>query len=157
MTIPSVVLHPGELSRANRYRHHEQNPDRPADQRHPFHTHQVGNRKFHSDRKHQQNDADFGKHLERVQVREMRAWRERADDDPAQNKANDQRQPKAPCHESPDDGGQKYVSQIAKENRIGFHFYLSRLRSSQTPKSSVPNKKVKARPAVICAGRAVWS
>ncbi len=121
MTSPSVSAPSRQFSHPDRNSQHHQNPDGRPDQRNPLHTEQIRDGELDSDRKHQQNDADFGKHLEGMQIRNMRPRRERADRDPAQHESQDQRQSEPPSHQPPDHRSQEDVSQIAKQYRVRFH------------------------------------
>src|SRR5271155_13002 len=67
-----------------------------------------------------------------MQVGKVRAWGERADYDTSNHEAQNQRQAEAPCQQPSQHGGQKYVGQIAKQNRIGFHFLSLPAASPET-------------------------
>src|SRR6202167_2139492 len=74
----------------------KQNAERAAAEGDPFHAHQVRDGKFHADREHQQDDADFGENFEGVQVGDLDSGSEGADYDAAQDEAEDEREFQAP-------------------------------------------------------------
>src|SRR5580658_6766188 len=94
---------------AERERHREQNAECAAAEGDPFHAQQVGDGKFHADGKHQQDYADFGEYFEGVQVGDVHAGSEGADDDAAKDEAEDQGEFQAPGYEPAQDGGEEDV------------------------------------------------
>ena len=109
ITKPVVIVHPA--IHAERTPNPIDNGDsqRATAERDPFHAHQVGNRKLDADREHQQHDAKFGKDFKGVQVGDLQAGCEWADDDAAQHETEDQWKPDAPGNESTNDSGKEYI------------------------------------------------
>jgi hypothetical protein len=98
-----------------------ENPQRSADESDPFDAHQVLHGKLESDRKHQENDADFRKKVKRMRFRDSRSRCKRTDGDPAQDVAENQRLPGNPGEYAACDGRKEYDGKILKKYGIRLH------------------------------------
>ena len=96
-------------------------PSGRAQDGHPLHAHQVLERELDPDREHQQDDSDLREDLEGVDVGDGRARRQRADEDPAHDVAEDERLAQQPGQHAAEHGSGEDVGKIPKERGVRHH------------------------------------
>jgi len=87
--------------------------------------HQVLQRELDPQREHEQDHADLGEQLERVDVGDRRPVRHRADQEAAEDVAEDQRLARQPRERAAEDRRQEDVREVPEEDGIGVHDALT--------------------------------
>src|SRR6185503_14693589 len=94
----------------------------------PLHAKEIAQREFDADREHQQDDADLGEQLERLEIRDRGSRCERADEDPPQDVAQDQGLAGEAGDRATCDRGHEHVRQVSEEDGFGDHGQVSHSR-----------------------------
>ena len=76
---------------------------------------ETGPRKLDPDRVHQQDDSDFRKQLEHMNLRYSWARSERTNNDASEHITDDQWLAESPGNQAPEEGGDEHVGQVTVE------------------------------------------
>jgi hypothetical protein len=110
-----------EAARRHAHAHAEENAEGAAEEGHPLHAEEVPHRELDADREHEEHDADLGEEIEGMRVRDRGAWGERADEQPADHVAEDERLAQRPGRGAADHRSEKDEREVGEHAGIGDH------------------------------------
>ena len=99
----------------------EEDGERRAQESHPAHAVEIPQRELDPHREHQENDTDLGEELEAVDVAEGGPRRERTDEEPTHDIAEDEGLARDPGEGATHHGRDEDVREVAEENGVGAH------------------------------------
>ena len=115
MTMPCRGGQPRSSPTLSAQPHEERMPSGPPSNATPRTRGEVAQRELDADAEHQQDHPDLGEQLEGVDVGDGGPRGERADQDPPDHVAEDQRLPRQPGHRATEHGGDEPVGRSRKK------------------------------------------